>query len=86
QQAWVEAMFAGIPNHQLSGKSINVPIGTEDSTGILVQIEPIKEFRKLILTFPMPGMDKHYGVKPLSYFAHLLGYEGEGSLMLQLKS
>ena len=33
----------------------------------------------------MPGMDAHYSVKPLSYFAHLLGYEGEGSLMLQLK-
>ena len=85
QQAWVEAMFADIPNHQLRGKSIDVPIGTEDSTGILVQVEPIKEFRKLILTFPMPGMDAHYSVKPLSYFAHLLGYEGEGSLMLQLK-
>ncbi|MCV5373412.1 insulinase family protein, partial [Escherichia coli] len=50
-----------------------------------VQVEPLKEFRKLILTFPMPGMDAHYSVKPLSYFAHLLGYEGEGSLMLQLK-
>ncbi|KOO11283.1 hypothetical protein AKJ18_29905, partial [Vibrio xuii] len=30
-------------------------------------------------------MDKHYRIKPLSYFAHLLGYEGEGSLMLSLK-
>ena len=86
QQAWVEAMFANIPNHHLRGKSIDVPISTKESTGILVQVEPIKEFRKLILTFPMPGMDKHYGVKPLSYFAHLLGYEGEGSLMLQLKN
>ncbi|MET2900563.1 insulinase family protein [Vibrio rotiferianus] len=85
QQAWVETMFADIPNHQLRGKSIDVPIGTEDSTSILVQVEPIKEFRKLILTFPMPGMDEHYSVKPLSYFAHLLGYEGEGSLMIQLK-
>ncbi|EDP59201.1 insulinase family protein [Vibrio sp. AND4] len=85
QQAWVEIMFSGIPNHQLRGKSIDVPINTEESTGILVQVEPIKELRKLILTFPMPGMDAHYSVKPLSYFAHLLGYEGRGSLMLQLK-
>ncbi|MDF5139091.1 insulinase family protein, partial [Vibrio parahaemolyticus] len=67
------------------GKSIDVPIGTEESTGILVQVEPLKEFRKLILTFPMPGMEAHYSVKPLSYFAHLVGYEGEGSLTLQLK-
>ncbi|MGF1709979.1 insulinase family protein [Vibrio kagoshimensis] len=84
-QAWVESRFSEISNHQLSNKSISEPITTEGSTGIQVFVEPVKEIRKLILNFPMPCMDKHYSTKPLSFFAHLLGYEGEGSLMMQLK-
>ncbi|MFA0520219.1 insulinase family protein, partial [Vibrio sp. 10N.222.55.E8] len=84
-QSWVEKRFSSIPNHHLQGKKVEVPIVGELSTGIQVHVEPIKEVRKLILTFPMPNMDAHYGIKPLSFFAHLLGYEGEGSLMMQLK-
>ncbi|EMB7842636.1 insulinase family protein [Vibrio vulnificus] len=84
-QTWAEEKFGSITNNHLAGKSIAVPISDENSTGILVNIEPLKEIRKLIMTFPLPGMDHHYSTKPLSYFAHLLGYEGEGSLMLKLK-
>lgn len=84
-QGWVEDRFSSITNHNLQGKKVEVSIVGELSTGVQVHVEPIKEVRKLILTFPMPSMDEHYGVKPLSFFAHLLGYEGEGSLMMQLK-
>nr|WP_217906373.1 insulinase family protein [Vibrio sp. JPW-9-11-11] len=84
-EAWCHEMFSSIPNHHLAGKSVLVPYCDKHSTSILVNIEPVKEIRKLILTFPMPSMDEHYQSKPLSYFAHLLGYEGSGSLMLALK-
>ncbi|MFA0500712.1 insulinase family protein, partial [Vibrio sp. 10N.222.46.A1] len=84
-QSWVEERFSSITNHQLQGKKVEVPIVGELSTGVQVHVKPIKEVRKLILTFPMPSMDEHYGIKPLSFFAHLIGYEGEGSLMMQLK-
>ncbi len=56
-----------------------------EHTGILIQIEPLKEIRKLILAFPMPSTESYYQKKPLSYFAHLIGYEGEGSLLEALK-
>lgn len=84
-QQWVEYRFSSITNHQRQGKKVEVPIIGPESTGVQVFVEPIKEIRKLILTFPMPSMDEHYSIKPLSFFAHLLGYEGEGSLMMQLK-
>ncbi|MFM2598885.1 insulinase family protein [Vibrio fortis] len=84
-QSWVEQRFSGIVNHQRQGKKVDVSIVGPESTGVQVFVEPIKEIRKLILTFPMPSMDEHYSIKPLSFFAHLLGYEGEGSLMMQLK-
>lgn len=84
-EQWCREKFSSVPNHHLAGKSVEVPFCDESSTGVRVHVEPIKEIRKLILTFPLPGMDEHYQSKPLSYFAHLLGYEGEGSLMLALK-
>ncbi len=84
-EQWCCEKFSSVPNHHLAGKSVEVPFCDESSTGVRVHVEPIKEIRKLILTFPLPGMDEHYQSKPLSYFAHLLGYEGEGSLMLALK-
>ncbi len=84
-EQWCSEKFSSVPNHHLAGKSVDVPFCDESSTGVRVHVEPLKEIRKLILTFPLPGMDEHYQSKPLSYFAHLLGYEGEGSLMLALK-
>ncbi|MGD8174010.1 insulinase family protein [Vibrio sp. TRT 21S02] len=85
QEESVRKYFASIPNHQLAGKSLHVPYADENSTGIFVCVEPLKEIRKLTLAFPLESMDEHYQTKPLSYFAHLLGYEGENSLMLTLK-
>ncbi|MEH0758340.1 insulinase family protein [Vibrio sp. 16] len=84
-QALCEEMFNDIPNHQLAGKKIDAEYSDADSTAISVHVEPIKDLRKLILAFPMPGMDEYYQTKPLSYFAHLLGDEGPGSLMVALK-
>lgn len=54
--------------------------------GIVVYIEPLKLLRKLILIFSFPNMDAFYNSKPLTYFAHLLGDESEGSLTLNLKN
>lgn len=84
-QAWCEDKFSMVPNHNLAGKVVEVPYITQGSTSIQVNVEPVKDIRKLILTFPMPSMDQHYQTKPLSYFAHLLGDEGPGSLLVALK-
>lgn len=84
-EAWANEKFTTIANLNLASKQIDVPYTDLRSTSIWVNVEPVKEIRKLILTFPMPSMDGYYRSKPLSYFAHLLGYEGEGSLMLALK-
>ena len=84
-EQWVSETFSSIPNRNLANKSLETPYLDDDSTAIMVHIEPVKEIRKLILSFPLPSLDKYYRQKPMSYFAHLLGYEGEGSLMQVLK-
>ncbi|MDG3088709.1 insulinase family protein [Vibrio hannami] len=85
QEQWVNQMFAPITNINRNDKAIDIPIVTDKESGIYVQIEPVKETRKLVVSFNLPCMDQHYDTKPLSYIAHLIGYEGQGSLMLYLK-
>ncbi|TVO37812.1 insulinase family protein [Vibrio algivorus] len=78
--------FTPIINNQRSGKSINIPLVREQDAAKFVCVEPEKDSRKLMMTFNFPSMDKFYQSKPLSYFAHLLGDESEGSLLQHLKT
>jgi secreted Zn-dependent insulinase-like peptidase len=85
-EALVTPLFENVINQSLAGKMIEVPFTTEAQRGVYIQIEPLKEIRKLTLSFPLPSMHHYYKTKPLSYFAHLIGYEGAGSLLLALKN
>nr|WP_284676565.1 insulinase family protein [Vibrio sinus] len=85
-QSWAKEKFSAIQNHNLRGKKVNAPYVNSEHTGVVIHVEPIKEIRKLILTFPLDNFDQSYRTKPLSYFAHLVGYEGKGSLTAALKS
>ncbi|MGR5149970.1 insulinase family protein [Photobacterium alginatilyticum] len=78
--------FAHIPNTDIAKPAITEPLVTANETAKFIKIEPIKEVRKLTLSFAMPSVEQHYRQKPLSYIAHLLGNEGCGSLMSMLKS
>lgn len=84
-ESWVKQRFSLIDNKHLAPKVINEPLVREEDKGIFVQVCPVKEARRLILSFNFPNLDNYYSTKPLSYYAHLLGFEGEGSLMLHLK-
>ena len=42
--------------------------------------------QKLIVSFAMPNIDDFYRHKTVSFIAHLLGYEGQGSLYSILKA
>lgn len=70
---------------RLKKVAIDVPFVTANDCQKFIQIEPIKELRKLTLSFSLPSVDAYYQIKPLSYIAHLLGNEGAGSLMAILK-
>ncbi|WP_281544064.1 insulinase family protein [Grimontia sp. SpTr1] len=78
--------FSDIPNLDLSPFVPDVPFVDKAQLQQFVCIEPLKDVRKLTLAFSMPATDEHYKIKPLSYIAHLLGYEGTGSVMSLLKA
>ncbi|WP_372766932.1 insulinase family protein [Pseudoalteromonas sp.] len=48
-------------------------------------IEPHKHMQKLIVSFALPSIDNFYREKTVSFIAHLIGYEGVGSLYSLLK-
>ncbi|SJN54732.1 Protease 3 precursor [Vibrio ruber DSM 16370] len=85
QEQWITERFANVFNQQHRGKTVQEPYVTDKHTGLMIEVEPLKDIRKLFLSFPLPCMDIYYQQKPLSYFAHLLGYEGKDSLTQALK-
>lgn len=50
------------------------------------KIVPIKDIRNLYVTFPIPDLQKYYKSNPGHYLGHLIGHEGPGSLLSELKA
>ena len=71
----------------------NVPIPTwpdhpirEEDTKLSASIVPIKDVRNLTITWPMEDLRQYYKSNPGHYLGHLIGHEGPGSLLSELKS
>ncbi|XP_075072253.1 insulin-degrading enzyme isoform X1 [Mixophyes fleayi] len=52
----------------------------------MYKIVPIKDIRNLYVTFPIPDLQKYYKSNPGHYLGHLIGHEGPGSLLSELKA
>lgn len=50
-----------------------------------VEVVPIKDTRMLSITFPFPDLNTEYMSQPGHYISHLIGHEGPGSLLSELK-
>lgn len=62
------------------------PLYLEENLGVQIDIEPIKAARRLIVTFALPDIEPYYRSKPIGLISHILGDEGDGSLLQYLKS
>lgn len=84
-EIWVKEKFSAIPKREVIAKPARPELYLQDQLPLDLQIEPIKELRQLKLTFPMPESLTQYPYKPLQMISHLLGHEGEGSLLALFK-
>ncbi|KJH53656.1 peptidase, M16 family [Dictyocaulus viviparus] len=50
-----------------------------------IEIVPVKDTRSLMVRFPIPDLQPEYKSNPSHYISHLLGHEGKGSLLSELK-
>jgi secreted Zn-dependent insulinase-like peptidase len=64
---------------------ITAPLYTPEQQGVCIHVRPLKQACRLILTLPLPGINQDYPYKTTSLLAHLLGYEGPGSLCAELR-
>ena len=84
-EAMVRKYFTDIKN-----KNVKVPSWPHhpygDQQPRKVYVVPVKDLKSLELLFPIPDMQPHYKTKPGSYLSHLIGHEGKGSLLSELKA
>lgn len=85
-EAWARRYFSPIVNRKLGPIRYDPDFLPEKAALRLVRIEPVADVRQLMLEFPMPPLTPHWRSKPAHMLAHILGHEGEGSLLSQLKA
>uniref|UniRef100_A0A1W7RAD0 Insulin-degrading enzyme n=1 Tax=Hadrurus spadix TaxID=141984 RepID=A0A1W7RAD0_9SCOR len=82
----VVSLFSGAQN-----KSVTVPRWDEhpfspEQLKTQGYVVPVKDIRNLNITFPIPDLQPHYRANPSHYLGHLIGHEGPGSLLSELKA
>ena len=78
-------MFTGIKNNNKPLAVITEPLYLSEHQSIYVNVKPVKNDHQLIISFAMESIDKYYQDKPESVLAYLIGHEGAGSILAQLK-
>jgi insulysin len=85
---WVEELFSDIPcPATFSPYSPPTELAfTESQLAKRVRVVPVREHtRTVVLTFPMRQVQSLYKSKPTHYLSHLLGHEGQASVLSLLK-
>ncbi|XP_076308148.1 insulin-degrading enzyme-like [Tachypleus tridentatus] len=74
----------------VKNKNVTVPEWLEHPYGpeqlkFQTSVVPIQDIRELHITFPVPDLQQYYKENHVSYLCHLIGHEGPGSLLSELK-
>lgn len=83
---WACELFSDVPNLPRPAPEFNAPILESKDLMKTVKIKPVKDLKKLEVTFVAPDVDEHWEAKPNHILSHLIGHEGSGSLLAHLKS
>lgn len=82
----VVPLFSVVPNKGVERPTWpQHPYGPEQ-VGLQAHVVPVKDNRFLYMTFPTPDLRQYYKAGPGDYVAHLIGHEGPGSLLSELKA
>lgn len=81
----LSSSLAHLSDFKLVEKTPYPPLYLPNQLGVQISIKPLKEARRMIVSFALPDVQKHYKVKPLDYVSHLLGDESQGSLLSHFK-
>ncbi|KAJ3344079.1 hypothetical protein HDU93_003242 [Gonapodya sp. JEL0774] len=82
---WVAKYFEGVKSQGSAALVVPDRVFREDVKKNWVYIEPLKDLRELALTWEIGSQYANMESKPASLLGHVLGHEGEHSLLALLK-
>ena len=82
----VVSMFSDVKDSNAEALQATQPLFEPDVLPAKLNIKTIKDNPSLELFFPVPSLEPYWRESPDGYIAHILGHEGEGSLLSQLKN
>uniref|UniRef100_A0A8C9VPF6 Insulin-degrading enzyme n=1 Tax=Scleropages formosus TaxID=113540 RepID=A0A8C9VPF6_SCLFO len=82
----VVKLFAEVENKNVPVPEFPEHPFQEENLRQFYKVVPIKDIRNLYVTFPIPDLQKYYKSNPGHYLGHLIGHEGPGSLLSELKA
>jgi len=85
-QEMVVERFTGVVDKSVMVPEWKTAPFLDDQCGTVTYIVPVKDIRNLNITWGIPDLTDHYQSCPGSYLGHLIGHEGPGSLLSELKS
>ncbi|KAK7485900.1 hypothetical protein BaRGS_00022895, partial [Batillaria attramentaria] len=82
----VVPLFCGVENKSVTVPEwLDAPYGPEQSK-MMVSAVPVKDVRDLAVSWGIPDLHPYYKANPGHYLGHLIGHEGPGSLLSELKA
>lgn len=83
--AMVVPLFGDVPNRDAPRPEWpEHPCGPEQA-GYRLDVVPIADTRSLTIMFAVPDLSSQYRAGPGDYLSHLIGHEGPGSVMCELR-
>ena len=83
---WAKEKFSNIPNQNIKTKNIHDNFFEAGFLPAKIEVDSIMDRRSMSIAFPIPSAFLHKKSKPISYLSNLIGHEGKGSLLSELKS
>ena len=80
-----EQYFSDIPNAQLSRPEYSEKVFPEQGLPRKIEVKSIRDHEIMKVSFAIPDETPYWKGKPANMLAHLIGDEGEGSLLSYLK-
>ncbi|MFP4137394.1 MAG: insulinase family protein [Halomonas sp.] len=81
----VAERFAAVEDRGQERPVIEAPLVAEGTLPRRVAMQSLRDSQELSFHFPIPDPEAEYRTKPVDLIAHLLGDEGEGSLLALLR-
>ena len=84
-EALARRHFMAVPDYQRAELRYAADYLAPKAALRLLRMEPVKDLRRMTLSFPLPDLRADAGSKPAELVAFVLGTEGAGSLLAALK-